>query len=237
MNYAQTIQDKRTAAASKAGAQQTIDSLINQLKEVQLASLMGGSKQTVVLADSTDFGEKMAELGEKIETILTEFKNDTKNADKLAEIAAEYQKLAVYNVKSAKEQADKFKQVFDSLIKAVEAIKLPEIPKVIIPEFPKIPAPVVNVPKTDLSPIQRAIEGLKEEKGLDLDDFKAHDIYNAGDTQYIGFLAPSGQWYIIENKVKENSLRYVFGKDKYKDHFKKAATYEYSLLSEAINAL
>lgn len=240
MSYLETINAKKANASTQASAQSTLDSLIQQLKEVQLASLMTGSKSTVVLADSTDFGEKMKELGDKITDSLETYRKDTKNADKIAEIAQEYQKLAVYNVKAQNEQSKEVKKALDNVSKALASIKMPEMPQVKIPEFPKltIPAPVVNMPKNDFSPIERAIEGLKEEKGLDLDDFKAHDINNLDkDTQYIGFLNPNGQWYIIENKIRENSIRYVFGKSGYAKAFKKAPTYQYELLSEAVNAL
>jgi hypothetical protein len=240
MSYLDKINEKKTTASTKADAQQTVDSLIGQLKEVQLATLMGNSKSTVVLADSTDFGDKMAELGDKIMAMLEAFKEDTTNVDKIATLVDDYKKLATYNVKAAREQSDDIKVTLNKLVKSIESIKIPEtkIPEVKIPAFPKIPTPIVNVPKNDFSPIERAIESLKEEKGLDLDDYKAHDINNLDkDTQYIGFLNPDGQWYIIENRVKENTIRYVFGKSDYKKAFKKAPTYQYELLSEAVNAL
>lgn len=241
MSYLETINEKKSSASTQASAQSTLDSLIQQLKEVQLASLMAGSKSTVVLADSTDFGEKMKELGDNITSSLETYRKDTKNADKIAAIADDYKKLALYNVKAQNEQSKEMKQVFESLIKSFESIKIPEMPQVKIPAMPKmpsIPAPIVNIPKNDFSPIADAISNLKEDKGLDLDEYKAHDINNSDkDTQYIGFLNPSGQWYIIENKVKENSIRYVFGKADYSTAFKKAPTYQYELLSEAVNAL
>src|ERR1700751_355345 len=47
-----------------------IDSVIRQLKEVQLASLLGANKPSVVLTDQTDLGDRMTALGDKItETI------------------------------------------------------------------------------------------------------------------------------------------------------------------------
>lgn len=237
MSYLETINAKKSDATIKAQSQSELDTLIAQLKEVQLASLMN-NKTSVVLADSTDFGEKMQELGDKITTVIDEFRNDNKNADKIEAIALEQQKLATYTAKVNRESAADFKATIGNLVKAVQAIKIPEvkIPEVKIPEV-KQPAPIVNVPVNDFSPITRAIESLKEEKGIDLDDFKAHDITDSGDNQYIGFVAPTGVWYIIENQTKNNRLRYVFGKKGYTKAFSQAPTYQYELLSEAINAL
>lgn len=235
MSYLDDINTKKSLASAQKSARDDLDALITQLKEVQLSSLMNGNKSSVILADSTDFGEKMEELGEKIMKAIDLFRNDTKNADKVADVADQCQKLIAYNVKASREQATEIKTTLKGLIKALESIQLEKFPK--LPEFPKIPAPIVNVPANDFTPIKEAIESLKEEKGIDLDGYKAHDILNGEDKQYIGFVAPSGAWYIIENKIKENSLRYVFGTTDYTKSFKDAPMYQYSLLSEAVNAL
>ena len=76
-----------------------------------------------------------------------------------------------------------------------------------------------------------------EKKEYELDDFRPQDIKDDGDTQYIGFENPDGKWYIIENDTKSSSMRYVFGVKNYKSSFKKAGTWEYKTLSEAIRAL
>jgi hypothetical protein len=41
----------------------------------------------------------------------------------------------------------------------------------------------------------------------------------------------------VENRVKENTLRYIFGTGGYAKAFAKAARFEYKLLDEAVNAL
>lgn len=104
--------------------------------------------------------------------------------------------------------------------------------------------PIVNVPRqlppqVDFTPLQRTIEQCfkpDESARLDLDDYKAQDIKDGDTVQYVGFLNPQGNWYIIENDIQVNSMRYVFGSGGYAKAFKKAAQYQYKLLDEAINA-
>lgn len=163
---------------------------------------------------------------------------DTSNLESATE---ELKKFTVYNAKAARQEADALKKGMENIVTAVNNIKIPEIPEqkpipAPIVNVPKQPAPIVNVPQADFSPITEAIAGLKEEKGIDLDCYRAHDLKD-GDIQYIGFLNPDGDWYIIENDVKKNALRYVFGTGNYTQAFKKAASYKYELLSEAINAI
>lgn len=249
MKYIETLQDKKLVALEK-----------KQLKESmqELASVLTAST-TLVPKELT---EKIDGLTTALLAAITELRNDTTVPDKIAD---DFQKVADYVVNVSKEQSTDLKEVAQKIVTALEAIKLPDmptIPEVKIPDFPKmempdfskikvaspvvnvpapivnVPAPIINIPKNDFSPIEAAIKGLKEEDELDLSDFRPHDIIDEDkDTQYIGFLAPSGQWYIMENKVKENTIRYVFGKSKYSEAFEKAGSYKYTLLSEAINAL
>lgn len=163
------------------------------------------------------------------------------DTSELKSVTEELKDMATYDAKASREDAETLRKGLESIVDAVNNIKIPELPKqrpipAPIVNVPAQVAPVVNVPKADFSPITQAIEGLKEEKGIDLDCYRAHDLKD-GDTQYIGFLNPEGDWYIIENDVKNNSLRYVFGHGGYTQAFSKAASYKYELLSEAINAL
>jgi DNA repair ATPase RecN len=91
----------------------------------------------------------------------------------------------------------------------------------------------------DFKPLQDTIKqyfDTNDTDTLDLDDYKAQDLSDGDNIQYVGFLNPAGKWYIIENDLKKNTLRYVFGSGKYSDAFKKAASYDYKLLNEAVNA-
>ena len=230
MKYIETLQDKKLVALEK-----------KQLKEsmLELAGILSSANTQA----PRDLTVKIDELTNAVIKAITELRNDTTVPDKIAD---DYQKIADYVIKANKEQSSDLKEVAEKIVTAVESIKLPAMPKIPampeinIPAFPKIniPAPIVNIPKNDFSPIARAIDGLKQEKGIDLSDFRPHDIVDAdSDTQYIGFVSPSGQWYVIENKVKENTIRYVFGKDNYSEAFANAGSYKYKLLSEATDAL
>lgn len=222
MTYLDIIKEKKTALASRGN----IDEIISQLKEIQRASLINKGGSTVVLTDGTDMGKKMSELGDKIESVLNEFKNDSKSkySEELQKITSEIRNLATYNVKVNKEQAENISTILGNVIKAFEKIKMPTIPDI---------KPVVNVPKNDFSPIAKAIESLKVEK-TDISDYMAHDLMERDGIQYVGFVNPSGSWMIIENDINVNKMRYVFGNGNYEDAFKKAGSYQYTILSEAI---
>lgn len=90
----------------------------------------------------------------------------------------------------------------------------------------------------DFKPLQDTIKQyfVSDTDTIDLDDYKAQDLTDGDTIQYVGFLNPDGKWYIIENDLKKNTLRYVFGSGKYSEAFQKAASYDYKLLNEAVNA-
>jgi hypothetical protein len=234
MSYLDQIADKKQSLATRTEKKEDIDSLIKELKEVQLASLMASkSKSTIILADSTDLGDKVADLGEKIINVLNAFKNDTTATDKLVKISEDFKKLNIFVTKSAGDQAVKVEKALNQIAGAIKSVKMPDIP-----------APVVKVEERELdfTPLHNAMREMmatrEGDKGMSLDNYRAQDINNSEkEVQYIGFLNPSGEWYIVENRVKENTLRYIFGTGGYAKAFAKAARFEYKLLDEAVNAL
>lgn len=104
----------------------------------------------------------------------------------------------------------------------------------------KLPTPNVTVEQqtVDLTPLTDAIKELKTEptEAIELNEFRAHDLEDRDNLQYVGFVAPDGRWYIIENLVKENKMRYSYGNENYSDAWGKRGRYKYTTLSEAINA-
>jgi hypothetical protein len=228
-DYIDILKEKKTIALEREQLKSSLLVLANILTEANTKA-------------PRDLSDTVKQLNSTIVSAVKDLRNDTTIPDK---IANDYKRVADYVLTAISEQSNDLKDIAKDIVKAVEGIKLPEMPtipkmpEVKIPAFPKIdiPAPIVNIPENDFSPIARAIEGLKTEQGIDLSVFRPHDIDDVDDMQYIGFVAPSGQWYIIENQVKENSLRYTFGKDDYTAAFKKAGTFKYRLLSEAIHAL
>ena len=116
----------------------------------------------------------------------------------------------------------------DEAISAIKAIELsPNI---------TVQAPKVTVPKLNLQPLIDVLSKKEEtEVDIELEDFKAQDINNEEiGVQYIGFVHPSGAWYIIKNEVEENKMRYKFGKSDYEKHFAAPDTYKYTTLDKAI---
>lgn len=114
------------------------------------------------------------------------------------------------------------------------------VPEIKVPEIkaPKVTIPKIDAPNIDTTGIENAIkEAMEREEPLDLDNYQAHDIMEQEGYQYIGFLNPEGSWYIIQNNVKDNSLRYVFGAKDYSKKFKKANLYVYKTLDEAVNEI
>lgn len=246
---AQQQRDKHTQALNESIASNTsstashddIDSLINQVKEVQLATLLGNGKPTVILTDQTDLGDKIDALATKLADTVQGLDSGTADSAQLTELKA--LKSALIQLSSSlQKQSDSEQKANTALLKAVKAIELsPAI---------TVPAPTVTVkaPKVDLTPLRSVLQEYlpkssqpieeSESDLFDLDDYKAQDIDNSvKDMQYIGFVNPTGAWYIIENDVKGNKLRYVFGTDDYSAAFARASEYQYQLLNEAIHAL
>jgi len=234
IDYKQQIAEKRQTAATQADKRQDLDELISQLKEVQLAALMNGNKSNVILADSTDLGDRVAELGDKIIRVLDEFKADTAGVEKLGALKGELKALGAAVDGLAGKQTQNVQQLAQAIAKALSAVELPA--PVVTVKQPKIQMPKMDAPIIDLGPLTEILRA-KETVGVDLSNYKAHDLTDGDNMQYIGFVSPTGDWYIIENDVKGNSLRYTFGRGGYTDAFGKAARLQYGLLSEAVNEI
>lgn len=207
MNYLDKINDKKSQAKAKADA----DAILNKIESVKTA--------IKTAPDST--------LSSTLTSYVEELKQQTEN----------YKQLIQNNSEIAKQHDAEVKKMFSDINITLGNLKMPDItvPDIIIPEIkvPKITVPAIKVPENDFSPITDALNSLKSEKGIDLDDYFAQDIKEDGETQYIGFLNPDGAWYIMEST--KNTLRFVFGSGNYSKAFDKAASYSYELLNEAIN--
>ena len=103
-----------------------------------------------------------------------------------------------------------------------------------------VSAPNVTV---DTSKIEKAIKSLEkvlqsEDSGkIDLEDYKAQDLADGDTFQYVGFVAQDGSWYMIENDIEGNSLRYAFGMSNYAQNWAKYNSQKYKLLDEAIREI
>lgn len=108
--------------------------------------------------------------------------------------------------------------------------------------------PVVNIPAPKVEVHEREIdfkplldklntpvkvqEKVTEFKAQDLDDEETNQ-----NIQYLGAVDPSGKWYIIENDLLMNTLRYKFGKKGYSKGWGDRAKHAYKLYNEAVNEI
>lgn len=236
-NYQETINQKRQAASQTAREQQDLGSMLAELKKMQLASLMGSQgKSTVILTDQTDLGDKLKAMVDSFTAAVTKLDSSDMDKQELSSL-----KALQTGLQELKQAVINSKDDNSDIVAAIKALKL------------DVAAPVVNVPQAkvtvqsspvDLKPLQATLEQYftheaateTDSDAPDLDCYRAQDIIDLDDVQYIGFQNPDGNWYIIENDIKGNKMRYVFGSKNYATAFKKAASYQYQLLDKAINA-
>lgn len=241
MNYLDEIKLKKQAQAAsnerrsdKLSTKQDIDAVIAQLKEVQLASLMGNKqKPSIVLTDSTDLGEHISGLGDKIIEVLEAVKDDkstTQQINHLSAMVTDFKSLITGVQQSNKAQADRIVTAVNSL-KEVIAEQKPVVvpaPNVRLTEKATDFTPLINELKTILTP--KAVK-----KQINLADYRAIDLDNApGNVQYVGFQNSAGNWYILQNNEETNSIRYYFGKDGYDVGWDERHGHDYKTLSEAM---
>lgn len=215
MPYQDTLNEKRTLATQQKSQQAILDGL----EAIKRAVQTNPTPEAVVLTDKADISEHTEAIIEAI--------NGLKRSD-----MGKDQLDALSSVETAVKQLQRGQlDALDQLKKAVEAIEVRPVIKVDAPNI------TVQERKLDLKPLNDTFQEYlsRNDAKIDLDCYRAQDLKDSGDTQYVGFVNPDGNWYIIENDVKKNTMRYLFGQSDYAQHFKKAATYRYKLLNEAIN--
>lgn len=214
-----------------------IDSVIGQLKNIHLTNLLEANKPTtnqpvIHITDSAGMvGSTVGELGDKLMTQLTAMAGDDTNARLLSQLK---DSLDALNTARQGDTTGMVNAVKD-LKKVVQALDVNPQVHVDAPKVTVQPTPI------DLKPLQDMLEKyMATDDGsdtVDLGCFRAQDLRNDGNIQYIGFVNPEGNWYIIENDVKGNSMRYVFGKSDYTNAWDTAGSHTYTLMNEAIHAL
>lgn len=104
--------------------------------------------------------------------------------------------------------------------------------------------PVVNVPppkveiterEIDFKPLIDKLQPVKVQP--EVTDYRAQDMDSETDPniQFIGFVDAKGAWYIIQNDMMMNTLRYKFGKKSYASNWKNRAKLAYRLYNEALD--
>jgi hypothetical protein len=140
-----------------------IDAVINQLKEVQLASLLSGqNKPSIVLADSTDLGDRVESLGSQITQAIAEFKNDKSQTQTLTSLANEYKAMFKALEQATTKQAD-------NLNKAISSLETSFNSKDFNPSI-KVAPPKVEIPPADNKALTTALSNLESAvKSIKLD--------------------------------------------------------------------
>lgn len=227
MSYLDKVTEKRQTAAVSAKEQAELQETLKQLRKIQQMTAVSSAsaKPTVVLTDQTDLGEKMAAHTRAVTAAIAALNRGEMGKEQLQ---------AVKTVEKALKELEKGQlSAISDVVSAIERLDMNPTIKV------NAPAVTVTAPKVDVTPITETLERYftPESTRIDLSCYRAQDITESGDKQYVGFVNPEGQWYIIENDTKKNQLRYVFGATDYATHFKEASSYVYRLLNEAVNAL
>jgi gas vesicle protein len=210
MSYLDQVKDKR-------GAGQASKQLQADIREAN-REVVDAFKQVVEVIKKPAVNQ-VKNLSEALTATLSRL--DSENTKEVVALVKNYQNAVDDVKKSIKEQSKSFDAILKSFVKATQAIQV-NVPQAEV---------TVNEREIDFTPL---IEYISRDK-LDLNDFKANDFDDKKEVQYIGFIHPSGVWYIVENDFKK--LRYLFGKDKYASHWRTRGQYEYKRLDEAYNAI
>lgn len=229
--------DVRVVNNGDQATSKDIATITQELRQLQLDTLMSAqqtsnnAKPSVILTDQTDLGDKINELTTKLVDAIKALDDSDQDAKEIQELKGVVSSLTQLK-KSIDSGNSDLKKSIDTLNKSIKSLEM----------RPIVNLPEVKIPKVDLSPIQDVLEHYfteeESEEEINLDNYRAQDIDNTNpDIQYIGFLNPSGNWYIIENDVFGNRMRYLFGDDDYIEAFSTASLHMYFLLNEAINAL
>lgn len=130
-------------------------------------------------------------------------------------------------------KVDNLKEIkpwLDAIAKSLDKLKLDPVINV-------APTPV-SIPKVDFTPLVKELKpAIEKPDKVDLSEYKAQDLTGDDTFQYVGFVAPNGNWYIIENDIAGSSLRYKFGLKDYKANWKQFNSHSYKLLNEAIREI
>lgn len=236
MTAQEKIAEKRQKQQEDKQRQADADQVAQTIKEA-LMSLGSPS----VISSPDEFTKRIKDLNTIFEKVVKDYQSGDKLiADTVSDIASEYTKLtALVATHAVKVNDNVVNALKDTADRIDELVSRPtKVDKVnVAVDTAGLQRVLQTTLATSLREIRDAIAIGEADGKVDLDDYRAHDIINDGDIQYIGFVDIEGSWYIIENKVTENSLRYVFGKSGYAEAFAKAGSYKYKLLSEAVNAL
>jgi len=242
------IKQKRLESAEKKQKGQEIDDMGSVFaRKLRDELMMLGSP--AVMSSPDAFTERIGKLNEVLSGAIEDVNNGTSTIEEVfTKAMTAYKALAE---KQAKDTAQQSNEVAKSLSETVKLLKTIKTSPVTLAGKPFDTASLESSIRTSLnaygatvqSSIQAFIESqtkdevivVEQNETIDLASYKAHDLKDDGDLQYVGFVNLDGGWYIIENKVRENKMRYIFGSGGYDKAFSNAASWNYKILSEATN--
>lgn len=209
--YQETIDVKRQAAATLVKERHDRE----ELARTVIDGITDKGVKVIAELDASKLSEEQQKSLDQLRSVISQLQDSEKTAN------------------------DGLKSLVQELIASVKALEV--APKV------SVDAPVVNIPAqkapqvtvdVDLDPLEAVLRELltPADTKPDLSRYRAQDLKEQGDIQYVGFVNPEGNWYIIENDTKKNQMRYLFGAKGYAKHFRNAGQYVYKLMNEAINA-
>lgn len=223
LSYIDQVNEKRSQQTNK----QQSDAMM------QLAMLSSQKKPSVILTDSTDLGEHIAELGDKIIDVMEAVRSDKSTQNQLDGIASLINEFKTLSKTAQEASQNHASQVID----AIDSLK-----KLITTQKPiVVPAPRVTVEGQELTldPIIEKLDQLLGTKDtIDISKFRVHDLDNGPDrNQYISFMDMDGRWYIMQHDPSNNRARYFFSNDSYDMAWDDKYSHEYTTLNEAMRAL
>lgn len=250
MDYLDTIQQKREEAQRQAERKEelsTVDSVgerIDKSLKFQTAKIIAATKTgKTKLADPVASPDDIEKLSDVVADLtIASHVNQTKTVRQLEELNElveklpknfpdypefpEFPKFPEPLKKISINNLDEIKPWLEAVTDALAKLELS-------PTINVAPTPV-TIPKLDLTPIANALKAEDKAEPINLTSYKFHNLIGDDSFQYIGYLAPDGGWYIIENDIAGNSLRYAFGKKNYTRAWKQFNSHSFKLLSEAI---
>lgn len=234
--YLDSVKDKR----DQATASKRDDALLGVLQSNQTVAEQLANRQT----------GKMDARREKVFNALSEaLENDDaqmsiEQHQELLEAVQALKTAIDESVEASRTQAEAIQDSFtEATERLAEALSPDEVADTLekIEKYLRVPqkAPQVSVTERelDLKPILQAIKKLAPpDNKFELSRYRAQDIDNDEDwRQFIGFVSSDGMWYILENNITGNNMRYVFGSGDYLEAWNSRRDFEYKVLSEAID--
>lgn len=234
MSYLDQIDKKRQQSNTEAQNRQSGNELM------RAAALMNARKR----GDMPRSREKILDsIQELLDT--DEVKRSTEQHDKLISAISELKESIESANQAAEQQTREIHQSFETMLESVSNAQTQAIDQQnsILEDIarylktpPKLPTPQVNITERelDLGGVEKALKSLTPKKTRDLASYRAHEIKDMPDgMQYILFIDPSGNWYILQNNERENKIGYYFGKEAMSQAWDESHVHDYKTLAEA----